>query len=311
MCAPLFPGSRVVRVSHRRETTMNRPRSPGIPGNEVILCNDYVLTLKIEERLNHLENILLRRQSSDMSLNEMTQDDNGKKNEIEMLQEIRFISGGKYEGTWNAIDKESIGRYVTSNKVILEGKFQDGMLHGRGSIYWPRGQVMDGTWNRGKMEKKRYTFADGLTYQEDNWTYCTFPDRRFYKCIVNGLRPARKVLRTNEQPTKIIPPFCYDTGIGIFDPGKECVLSYRNCKKVLHIPTMAESVWIKEHCRKGWSAPIGHKAWLYEYFQSGAADFASLPQVPPEDNTKNWWRRLTRFTRHSPANAINTIRLCY
>lgn len=56
------------------------------------------------------------------------------------------------------------------------------MLHGHGSIYWPRGQVMDGTWNRGKMEKeKRYTFADGLTYQEDNWTYCTFPDRRLVR----------------------------------------------------------------------------------------------------------------------------------
>ncbi|EFN81637.1 MORN repeat-containing protein 5 [Harpegnathos saltator] len=107
------------------------------------------------------------------------------------------------------------------------------MLHGYGSMYWPRGQIMDGTWNRGKMgNEKRYTFADGLTYEEDEWNYCKFPDRRFYKCIVNGLRPAKEVLKTNDQPTKIIPPFCYDTGTGIFDSDKKCILSYRNNKKV-------------------------------------------------------------------------------
>jgi len=49
---------------------------------------------------------------------------------------------------------------------------------------------------------------------------------------VNGLRPAGEVLKTNDQPTKIIPPFCYDTGAGIFDPDSNCITSYRNCKKV-------------------------------------------------------------------------------
>lgn len=52
------------------------------------------------------------------------------------------------------------------------------MLHGRGSIYWPRGQIMDGIWDRGRLTQMRYTFADGLLYQEDEWNYCTFPDRR-------------------------------------------------------------------------------------------------------------------------------------
>lgn len=65
------------------------------------------------------------------------------------------------------------------SEVVLEGEFRNGMLHGCGSMYWPRGQVMDSTWNRGKMEQqKRYTFADGLSYREDKWNYCTFPDRR-------------------------------------------------------------------------------------------------------------------------------------
>ncbi|XP_014482285.1 PREDICTED: MORN repeat-containing protein 5-like [Dinoponera quadriceps] len=244
-----------------------------------------------------------------MSVDEVVQNNNnGNEDKIELLRETRFVSGSKYEGTWNAIDKEGIGRYVTPNQVILEGEFRDGMLHGHGSIYWPRAQVMDGVWNRGKMEeKKRYIFADGLTYQENEWNYCIFPDRRFYKCVVNGLRPAGKVLKTNDQPTKIIPPFCYDTGAGIFDPNEGCILSYRKCKKILSIPTTIESIWIMEYCRKDWSAPIGHHWWFYEYFQSGAADFATLP---PEDETENWWRRLTSFAKHSPADMTKRARLC-
>jgi len=52
------------------------------------------------------------------------------------------------------------------------------MLHGHGTMYWPRGQIMDNTWNRGKMEERRYIFADGLSYEEERWEYCKFPDRR-------------------------------------------------------------------------------------------------------------------------------------
>jgi len=37
---------------------------------------------------------------------------------------------------------------------------------------------MDGIWIRGKMVQRRYTFADGLSYRENGWDYCVFPDRR-------------------------------------------------------------------------------------------------------------------------------------
>ncbi|XP_024869504.1 MORN repeat-containing protein 5 isoform X2 [Temnothorax curvispinosus] len=158
----------------------------------------------------------------------MTMENDDGKAEIEMLRETRFITGSKYEGTWDAIDMTGIGRYVTPYKVVLEGEFRNGMLHGHGSMYWPRGQRMDGVWIRGRMVQRRYTFADGLAYRENGWDYCVYPDRRFYKCMVNGLKPAGEVLKTNDQPTKIIPPFCYDTGAGIFDPDSNCVTSYRN-----------------------------------------------------------------------------------
>ncbi|XP_071566830.1 MORN repeat-containing protein 5 isoform X1 [Temnothorax nylanderi] len=229
----------------------------------------------------------------------MTMENDDGKAEIEMLRETRFITGSKYEGTWDAIDMTGIGRYVTPYKVVLEGEFRNGMLHGHGSMYWPRGQRMDGVWIRGRMVQRRYTFADGLAYRENGWDYCVYPDRRFYKCMVNGLKPAGEVLKTNDQPTKIIPPFCYDTGAGIFDPDSNCVTSYRNCKKILQIPTATESAWIKKNCRKGWSEPTGHQEWLREYWQSGAADFATLPHVSQDDEAENWWQRLTKFARYS------------
>ncbi|XP_018053059.1 PREDICTED: MORN repeat-containing protein 5-like [Atta colombica] len=233
----------------------------------------------------------------------MTMENDEKPDEIEMFREIQFVTGSRYKGMWNAINKTGIGRYVTPYKVVIEGEFRDGMLHGHGSMYWPCGQRMDAVWNRGKMEQRRYTFADGLSYRENDWDYCTYPDRRFYKCVVNGLKPAGEVLKTNDQPTKIIPPFCYDSGTGIFDLNSNCVTSYHNCKKVLKIPTAIESAWIKNNCRKGWSEPTGHREWLHEYWQS--ADFATLSRVSQDNDAGIWWQRLTEFARYSPTDVMN------
>lgn len=36
----------------------------------------------------------------------------------------------------------------------------------------------------------KYTFADGLAYEEENWEYCDGYDRRFYTEICKGLKPA-------------------------------------------------------------------------------------------------------------------------
>lgn len=39
-----------------------------------------------------------------------------------------------------------------------------------------------------------FTFADGLQYQEKDWSYCDGYDRRFYTERCNGLRPAGWIL---------------------------------------------------------------------------------------------------------------------
>ena len=39
----------------------------------------------------------------------------------------------------------------------------------------------------------KYTFADGLRYEEENWEYCDGYDRRFYTETQSGLQPAGKL----------------------------------------------------------------------------------------------------------------------
>lgn len=41
------------------------------------------------------------------------ENDDKKVDEIEMLPETQFITGSRYEGTWDAIDMTGIGRYIT------------------------------------------------------------------------------------------------------------------------------------------------------------------------------------------------------
>jgi len=55
---------------------------------------------------------------------------------------------------------------------------------------------------------------------------------RFYKCILEGLGLGSKLLKTNDQPTKVIPICCYDVGDGIFDPFDNYVTSYHDDRKV-------------------------------------------------------------------------------
>jgi len=36
----------------------------------------------------------------------------------------------------------------------------------------------------------KYTFADGLEFEEEDWEYCDGYDRRFYTETLNSLKPA-------------------------------------------------------------------------------------------------------------------------
>lgn len=50
---------------------------------------------------------------SEQQSNTMKKNNNKEGDEVEMVRETRFVSGSTYEGSWDAIDKTGIGRYVT------------------------------------------------------------------------------------------------------------------------------------------------------------------------------------------------------
>lgn len=61
-------------------------------------------------------------------------------------------------------------------EVEYEGNLKDGMFHGDGTLHYPMGQKIDGTWEKGRLVSWKYRFADGLEY-DIPWTYCQAPNR--------------------------------------------------------------------------------------------------------------------------------------
>ncbi|XP_031842598.1 MORN repeat-containing protein 5 [Nomia melanderi] len=214
---------------------------------------------------------------------------------LENFEGVRFYNGTRYEGTWNALGMDGIGRYVSPHDVKLEGEFRKDTFHGHGTAYWPCGQRMDGVWSRGECKENRYNFTDGLIFLKNGWKYCKFPDRRYYTCLKYGLRPAGATLRIDKEKGTTIPTFDYDAGIGIFNPRTHCIASYRDPNKILEIPTARIARWIVNNCRKGWTEPTGHRRSLYERWipRENHVHVSPLPplQSLPKSCFESWWKR--------------------
>ncbi|PIK60837.1 MORN repeat-containing protein 5 [Apostichopus japonicus] len=82
------------------------------------------------------------------------------------------------------------------------GDFKNGRMEGSGKYTFPTETKYEGDM---KMECSmarelssfqmagKYTFADGLEYNEEDWLYCDGYDRRFYTEICQGLKPAELI----------------------------------------------------------------------------------------------------------------------
>ena len=114
--------------------------------------------------------------------------------------------------------------------TVFTGAFLDGEFHGDGILEFPGCGRYIATWERGKVVKGNYVFADGLGYDDTTggpWSYCAEGgDRRFYSEVVNGLRPAGDAQLANAHPPPKIPAGSYDVGHGYFVEGESKVYSY-------------------------------------------------------------------------------------
>lgn len=67
-------------------------------------------------------------------------------------------------------------------------------FHGHGVLYFPNGGKFEAEWENGEAvgpgSGGKYTFHDGLEYEERGWNYCDGLDRRFYSEICHGIKPA-------------------------------------------------------------------------------------------------------------------------
>ncbi|RDD43419.1 MORN repeat-containing protein 5 [Trichoplax sp. H2] len=193
--------------------------------------------------------------------------------------------GSSYEGEHKNGRMDGRGQYSFPTGTKYVGEMKDGVFHGEGTLYFTTGSRYTATWINGiavncgtvlhtaaslkslavtcaiNKEAKilgKYTFEDGLDYDQTEWLYCDGYDRRFYTEICNGLKPAGRSQLTDNEPPPSIPEGCYDCGDGFYDPKTRVVTDYDG--KFLRNADDAEDEWIRSKCRKGWDEFIGYRS---------------------------------------------------
>lgn len=73
---------------------------------------------------------------------------------------------------------EGQGKYSLPTKTEYDGELEDGMFHGKGTLRFPNGSKYEAVWDKGIAIEGKFTFADGLQFEEDDWEYCDGFDRR-------------------------------------------------------------------------------------------------------------------------------------
>ncbi|PAA61479.1 hypothetical protein BOX15_Mlig026783g1 [Macrostomum lignano] len=165
--------------------------------------------------------------------------------------------GSSYEGDIKNERMEGKGKYSFPTDTKYEGEMKDGMFHGKGTLYFPNGSKYDARWENGVAVEGKYTFADGLVFEEENWQYCDGYDRRFYTEVTDSLKPAGRSQLTNRIPPREIPKGCYDCGESFYNPNTRVVMN-PNMKFVRNADD-DEHEWIVRTCRKQWDEFVGHQ----------------------------------------------------
>ncbi|XP_055456581.1 MORN repeat-containing protein 5 [Psammomys obesus] len=157
-------------------------------------------------------------------------------------------TGSKFIGSYVNRRMEGQAEYILPTDTKYVGEMKDGMFHGEGTLFFPSGSQFDATWEKGLVVKGKYTFQDGLQYEDKHWHYCDSYDRRFYTEICFGLKPSGIVQLTNMDPPRTIPLGCYDCGDGFYNPTTRIIKDYWG--HFLRNADDDEHEWIIRTCRK-------------------------------------------------------------
>ncbi|XP_043211804.1 uncharacterized protein LOC122376153 [Amphibalanus amphitrite] len=197
-------------------------------------------------------------------------------------------TGDRYQGQVLGWRWEGLGSLTLPSGVRYEGQFRDGRFHGTGTLHFPSGSQYEGQWDRGVCTTGLYTFADGLSFSDQNWKYCQYPDRRYWSEIQFGIRPAgRSQLtdRDDDHPAVDVPAGMFDAGDGVYDPKCRTVYDYGDRRKIKRVVTDDDHQWIMSRCRRGGDTFMGRREELHQdlaplVFHGGHSK--ESPELPEE-----------------------------
>ncbi|XP_055854292.1 MORN repeat-containing protein 5-like [Episyrphus balteatus] len=152
-------------------------------------------------------------------------------------QNLKFCTGTSYTGKLDSEGQMTgLGTYSYPNGTEYRGHLKNGQFHGSGMIIDIKSKFkMCGYFINGKCDKYDIFFGDGLEYNQENWSYCTESDRRFWIEINQGIPAVGETFLTNDKPSRIIPPGHYDTGEGFFDPKSDSIVDALSGKRIRHV----------------------------------------------------------------------------
>jgi len=173
--------------------------------------------------------------------------------------------GGEYTGEVSRGRWDGKGTYkLPGSSNTFVGTFEDGAFHGPGVLKVEGGKWV-GEWRRGKMISGHFVFLDGLEHKAISdskpWSYCSSGDPRFYIEIQENepkmatSNTSKLKYKTPEVVTPFLPPGCFDTIDGYYDPKKFAVYSYESGKEI-RMPDKKEAAWIVANCRY---SPLAHE----------------------------------------------------
>lgn len=170
---------------------------------------------------------------------------------------VNFCTGSKFEGIWD-INRTGTGVYTYPNGTEYRGKFENGLFHGEGVMIFPSKFRVVGTFYKGKCVTFKMFFADGLEYKQKNWNYCTYPDRRYYPEILNGINPVGDSYLTKDRQPRSVPKNSYDIEEGFGEPDTGLVTEDYKKEKPLRYLNPEEKKWMIENCRAANLDSVGY-----------------------------------------------------
>lgn len=130
--------------------------------------------------------------------------------------------------------------------MIYEGEFYDGQFHGNGTMLYPNGNRIIVTSVNGTLQTMKLVYADESEFDINDKEYVVEPKQ----CSDYDCPPITDEIFKCSGIGDDIPPGCYDTLDGYYNPKTKCIHDKKHFKIMLRIITAEEEQFIMKYCAK-------------------------------------------------------------